>query len=414
MPKQKYNKEQFEFVKDLVSKGSSVTAATIKMCEKFGIEYKETIGRQFRNKVQKEIKVDSDLENVTQTETNQYSNIAVLSALKADGSIMSVKEYCDHYKLPFEEIRTYKLVTHGGKQAYYNLASNSIKTEKYEDFCIQLLEDISKIENRPKTLWRSDEIRTEESYLLIVDPADVHISKIADSFETGEEYNSQIAVQRVKEGVEGILEKVKGFHIDQIMFVGGNDILHTDTPKRTTTAGTSQDAEGMWYSNFLLAKQLYIEVLNRLLMVADVHFVFNPSNHDFLVGFFLADVIKTYFKDCKNITFDCSMAHRKYYTYGQNLIGTSHGDGGKAQDLPLAMAHEAKDWSSCKNRYFYIHHIHHKSSKDYMGVTVESLRSPSGTDSWHHRNLYQHAPKAIEGFLHSKMFGQIARITHLF
>ncbi len=45
-----------------------------------------------------------------------------------------------------------------------------------------------------------------------------------------------------------------------------------------------------------------------------------------------------------------------------------------------------------------MHHVHHKLSKDYQGVTVESLRSASGTDSWHHRNGYQHAPKAIEGF----------------
>mgnify|MGYP003331832918 CR=1 FL=1 len=55
-----------------------------------------------------------------------------------------------------------------------------------------------------------------------------------------------------------------------------------------------------------------------------------------------------------------------------------------------------------------------KSGKDYQGVTVEYLRSPSGTDSWHHRNGYQHAPKAIEAFIHSKNFGQVARLTHLF
>ena len=63
---------------------------------------------------------------------------------------------------------------------------------------------------------------------------------------------------------------------------------------------------------------------------------------------------------------------------------------------------------------FYIHHIHHKKSKDYMSVCVEALRSPSGTDSWHHRNGYQHSPKAIEGFLHHAEHGQVARFNHLF
>jgi len=251
--------------------------------------------------------------------------------------------------------------------------------------------------------------------LLVIDPADVHIGKLASSFETGEDYNSQIAVQRVKSGVEGILQKASGFTIDKIVFVAGNDILHIDTPKRTTTSGTPQDTDGMWYDNFLIAKKLYIDVLDTLLQIADVHFMYNPSNHDYQSGFFLADSIASWYNKCKNITFDTSIAHRKYYRYHNNLIGTTHGDGAKPQDLPLLMAQEAgEDWSNAKNRYVYIHHIHHKMSKDFIGVTVEALRSPSGTDGWHHRKGYQHAPKAVEGFIHSKSHGQMARLTHLF
>ena len=195
----------------------------------------------------------------------------------------------------------------------------------------------------------------------------------------------------------------------------GNDILHIDTPRRTTTSGTPQDTDGMWYENFLNAKKLYVDVIESLLTVADVHVTYNPSNHDYTNGFFLADVISSWFRKCKNVTFDVSIKHRKYFSYGQNLIGTTHGDGAKVQDLPLLMAVEAnKEWSKSKHRYVYTHHVHHKNAKDYAGVTVESLRSPSGTDSWHHRNGYQHNPKAVEGFLHHPKFGQVARLTHIF
>jgi hypothetical protein len=254
-----------------------------------------------------------------------------------------------------------------------------------------------------------------DGHLLVIDPADVHIGKLCDSFETGETYNNQIAVQRVLEGVQGILDKTSGFNIEKILFIGGNDILHIDTPRRTTTAGTPQDTDGMWYTNFLIAKQLYVEILEKLLTVADVHFTFNPSNHDYVHGFFLADVIRTWFKDCRQITFDCSISHRKAFKYGLNLIGTTHGDGAKNQDLPLLMATEFPlEWADTKHRYVYTHHVHHKISKDYIGVTVESLRSPSGSDSWHHIKGYQHSPAAVEGFLHHPTQGQIARITHLF
>ena len=290
--------------------------------------------------------------------------------------------------------------------------TNPLYKKKEEDkFYNELVSDLQKFSPVFPEIKRT---ASKEGHLLVIDPADIHVGKLAKAFETGEDYNSQIAVKRVLEGVQGILDKTSGFNIDQILFVGGNDILHIDTPKRMTTSGTPQDTDGMWYDNFLIAKQLYIDVLTMLLPIANVHFVFNPSNHDYTNGFFLADVIKTYFKDCKNITFDCSIAHRKYYSYFNNLIGTTHGDGAKQSDLPLLMAHESTDWSTCKHRYIYTHHVHHKTAKDHIGVTIESLRSPSASDSWHSRNGYTGVPKAIEGFLHHKEFGQISRITHIF
>lgn len=286
------------------------------------------------------------------------------------------------------------------------------KEEHKDEFTRALVASLS--EHAPKYPKIKRDFQSD-GHLLVIDPADVHIGKLASAFETGEDYNSQIAVQRVKEGVDGILHKSSGFNIEKILFIGGNDILHIDTPKRTTTSGTPQDTDGMWYDNFLTAKKLYVEVLEQLISVADVHFMYNPSNHDYTHGFFLADVIQTHFRNCENITFDCSIAHRKYYAYGKNLIGTTHGDGAKQQDLGSLMSIEAKDlWAYAEHRYYYTHHVHHKTAKDYINVTVETLRSPSGSDSWHDRNGYKGAPKAIEGYIHHPHCGQIARLTHIF
>ena len=57
---------------------------------------------------------------------------------------MTIKEYCEVYKIPFEDVRTYKLVTHTGKGAYYNIASNQIKGDGFEDFYKNLLSDLEK------------------------------------------------------------------------------------------------------------------------------------------------------------------------------------------------------------------------------------------------------------------------------
>lgn len=326
--------------------------------------------------------------------------------------ILGIREQADAVGLKIEDIPDGWLKSKTSSIRFKNPNFKPKEEKDLEEAARSLIEDMKNHSPSYPVIKRKP---SSESHCLVLDPADVHLGKLASSFETGEEYNNQIAVQRVKEGVQGILDKASGFNIDQIILVAGNDILHVDTPKRTTTSGTPQDTDGMWYNNFMLAVQLYVDVIEMLLPVADVHFMYNPSNHDYTHGFFLAQSVKAWFRQSKNITFDCSIAHRKYFRYHNTLIGTSHGDGAKMQDLPMLMATESKQWwSESDHRYMYVHHLHHKWSKDVFSVCVEGLRSPSGTDSWHHRNGYQHAPKAIEGFLHHQQHGQIARLTHIF
>lgn len=289
---------------------------------------------------------------------------------------------------------------------------------KHEDFREDLLQSLKSYSPNFDKIKRD---KVSDGHCLVLDIADLHIGKLASATESGEKYNVQKAVELATEGVAGILQKAEGFNIDQIVFVIGNDVLHIDNPAGTTTSGTKQDVDGMWYDNFMAAKDLYIAIIERLVTEWDVHVMHNPSNHDYMTGFMLADTVYSWFRNHPNITFDVSMAHRKYYQYGNNLLGTSHGDGAKMPDMPLLMANESKEmWSSTKFRYIYLHHIHHMrkinflSGQDYHGATVEYLRSVSYTDSWHHRKGYQHVPKCVTGFVHHKEFGQVARLTHLF
>lgn len=259
-----------------------------------------------------------------------------------------------------------------------------------------------------------------EKNLIVIDPADVHIGKLASDSETGQTYNVDIALKRMKDGIVELLNKTQGFPTEKIILVIGNDILHTDTPSRTTTAGTRQDTDGMWFDNYKKAHQMYVEILEQLQTLAPVHVVHCPSNHDWTSGFFLAQSIEAYFHNNKNITFDVSIGHRKYFKYGRNLIGFTHGDGAKETDLVNIMAHESKTlWAETDFRYWYLHHrhhmnkIHYKDGKDYIGGTVEYLRAVSAGDGWHDRNGYI-APQSIYCFIHSSTGGQVGRIMHHF
>tara|TARA_R100000081_G_scaffold15728_1_gene6534 strand:+ start:1232 stop:2323 length:1092 start_codon:yes stop_codon:yes gene_type:complete len=263
--------------------------------------------------------------------------------------------------------------------------------------------------------------RKKGNHLLVINPADIHIGKYASELETGEKYDCETAVMRVLEGIEGLIEKAQGFNVDRVLFCIGNDVLHIDNVYNTTTKGTHQDTDGKWWEHYEIALMLYVKCIETLRQIASVDVIHSMSNHDYQSGFHLAHTLKSWFRKADDVYFDISVANRKYYAYGDNLIGLEHGDGAKMDKLPLLMAQERPDmWSKSKYRYWYLHHLHHKikhkwlDAKDYIGVTVEYMRSPSSADSWHSRKGFCGAYKACEAFVHDKNSGQVARLTHYF
>ena len=290
---------------------------------------------------------------------------------------------------------------------------NQVDESLVFDNVIKLIEEHAPV--YPKKTYKKGD------HLLVINPADIHIGKYANELETGSAYNTDIAVERVLEGVRGLIDKSKGFDIDRVLFCIGNDVLHIDNVYGSTTKGTYQDTDGKWWEHYEIALKVYVSCVEMLREIAPVDCVHSMSNHDYQSGFHLAHALKSWFRNDKNISVDCGVSHRKYYTYGKNLIGLEHGDGAKMDKLPLLMAQEKpEEWSKTKHRYWYLHHIHHKvkhkwlDAKDFIGVSVEYMRSPSGTDSWHDRKGFTGVPKAVEGFLHDKNSGQVARFVHYF
>ena len=290
--------------------------------------------------------------------------------------------------------------------------------EYTRDEFLKSIEDL--ISNYSPSYPHIDYPKREDGHLLIINPADVHIGKFADSLETGEDYNIEIAKERVREGVKGILRNAEGFPIEKILFCIGNDILHTDNTMGSTTRLTPQDTDGKWFRHFTEALELYVEIVEMLIQIAPVDCVHSMSNHDYMSGFHLAHALKSWYRNTDSVYVDADPKHRKYYSWKNSLIGLTHGDGAKLNSLPLHMAQEEpKMWAETKYRYWYLHHLHHKqrykfmSSFDNIGVTVEFLRSPSGSDSWHYQKGYTGSIKAVEGFIHNK-YGQIAHLTHIF
>lgn len=312
----------------------------------------------------------------------------------------------------------------------------------------QLLDDIVEATKEHAPVYRDalpaaePEIATLDQHLMVLDPADVHIGKLAVKSETGYTYNSAIACERMERGAEQLLLKAEAHGVARILVVLGNDILHADRWVGQTTSGTPQDTDGLWHEWFLTALHAYVRMIEKLASGYPVDLIFAPSNHDWQSGFYLAQTVKAWFRNHPNVRFSdyyASPIHRKYYVYSGALIGVTHGDGAKESELPNLMQHEARaHWSATTYAYWYTHHEHHKRrtrhglqparvEKDLTGMTVisprraeegdnveiEVVRSPSAPDGWHHRKGYVNL-QAVETYLHDGSGAQVGRFTAWF
>jgi hypothetical protein len=289
----------------------------------------------------------------------------------------------------------------------------------YEQIRTEMMDEMKKLSPKVDRYKRK---KNKDPHCLVLDIADLHIGKLATMDGANDTYNVDIAIERAIKGSLSLIDKSKPYNIEKIFFIIGNDVLHIDNAKtRTTTSGTPQDTDGMWYDNFKIARGVYCHIINMLSTISDVHVIHCPSNHDYMTGFMLADAVNCYFHNNKNITFDVSNVHRKYVKYGKNLLNFSHGDGAKIDKIPYLAAHEVPQlWADTMYRYAFMHHIHHKqyykfmSGADFIGMTVEYLRSPSGSDRWHNDNGYTGSKVCIEAFIHHPDNGQVCRLTHNF
>lgn len=312
------------------------------------------------------------------------------------------------------------------------------KNEKEEFDPVGALEDYKPLD--PKLFAPRINTGAKGGNLLVVDLADVHFGKLCVTSETNHEYNIEAARHRVIEGTRGLLRQSSG--IGRILFVLGNDILHTENGK-STTSGTPQDTDGTYFTAWRAAQQATIDAISECAAVADVDLIHCMSNHDWRSGWALSQTIAAAMRGHSGVRateYNMSERHRKYYGFERNGLMLTHGDGTKEEKLYGHFASEARDLiSQWDHLYVYLHHMHHKitkrrgvdvfqSEKDHNGITaivsgaprpegkhvgIEYVRSPSPPDGWHDRNGYVNR-QAVEAFVHHPYDGQKARFTEWF
>jgi predicted phosphodiesterase len=277
----------------------------------------------------------------------------------------------------------------------------------------EFINDIKKLSPKIEKISYRQNVN-KEPLLLELNIFDLHLGKIAWSEETNHEYNLEIASDIFNRCIEEFIDETSNKNIERIVFPIGNDFFNSDKsyPFNSTTKGTPQEEDARWQKTFRLGRQLLVEAINKLQQIAPVDVIMVPGNHDFERNFYLGDSLEGWFYNNENVTVDNSANPRKYYKYGEVLIGYTHGNEEKVTDLPLIMANEKpNDWALSTFREFHLGHEHRKkeikfkSTEEYQGVIIRYFNSLSATDSWHHKRGYVGAKRSAEALLWDKTKG---------
>jgi len=269
--------------------------------------------------------------------------------------------------------------------------------------------------------WGNMPMEQHSNNLFVPCIFDLHIGKLAWGLETGEDYDYKIAMNRFRFALEDMIFKASSYKVERILFPVGNDIYNSDRafPFPQTTKGTPQMDDLRWQKLFRVGVQLITEAVIRLSKVAPVDVVMVYSNHDHERVFYLGETLSAVFNSHPGVFVDNDPPARKYYKWGDVLLGLAHGHNEKPQDLPLIMSSERpREWGMTTYRYWILGHLHHtqkfltQQSKDYRGVNVMYVTSPSSPDAWHASKAYTGAIKGAEGFVFKGEEGLVGTVIH--
>lgn len=264
--------------------------------------------------------------------------------------------------------------------------------------------------------------RERAAYLFEYSPFDLHLGKLAWGDETtGASYDVPIGVDLFNASLDFLHAKAMrlgGGTIDRILCVFGNDAMHVDSKRGETTAGTHMDFDSRYIKVYRRLVHIHRRAIDILRQTAPVDVVIIPGNHDELTSFHMGEVIAAAFENVPDVQINNGPTLRKYYEYGVNLFGFTHGDAERIAELPLAMAREVPEmWARCPSREWHIGHLHKSDEwqdrKKPMlvqdltsdkGIRIRRLTSLSGHDAWHTKHAYMDR-RACEGFLFHKTAG---------
>ncbi len=279
----------------------------------------------------------------------------------------------------------------------------------------KLLDAIREVFADPQTPKFEDAPPTgelDEDLCCIYPMGDPHLGMFSWAQETGDDFDLKIAEADLMAAVDSLVASAPA--ATHALFANLGDYFHSDNSEnRTARSGHSLDVDSRWAKVQGVGLKLMKRLIERALEKHQfVHVINEIGNHDDHGAVMLSLALALFFEGNPRVTIDTSPAKYHWYRFGKNLVGITHGDTVKIQDLPAIMAADRpQDWGETEHRFWLTGHVHHSrklAQTDLVGASVESFRTLAPKDAWHASKGYR-SQQDMKCIVLHKEWGEIGR-----
>ena len=253
----------------------NITHAAKIYAEKHNIEFTDSFRRKCSKYLNNMGAVSNDLDNETTTVSNNYSNDKEkpqrgFTAIGEDGQLMNIEDYCKHYGLDVNKIRSYKLISHSGIP-FYNVifyeevVEPAVTEQELKELILRGFEGVK----------YNPVYKETKNKIGVVKIADLHLGAYVDNLIRTKNFSIDILANKLSEAVNDINERnysTVHVHILGDLIESFTGLSHKNTWKGLDKAMVGAEAVK------LVVKILHDNFLSKITNLGEVKVV--AGNHD--------------------------------------------------------------------------------------------------------------------------------------
>ena len=241
---------------------------------------------------------------------------------------------------------------------------------------------------------------------------DAHCGMYAWAAETGRNFDLKIWQTQLQSALDLLISQSP--EADRCVIFNAGDWFHVQSSDfRTPASGHKLDADSRLGKIVRVGVDCMRWVIDRALQKHRHVCVRNTrGNHDTDLSTVFNAWLQSVYENEPRVSIPDNYAFRHYDLFGKNLLGYTHGDGSKLDQLPGLMAVEQREeWGRTDHHFWLTGHVHHKRTlkrQEYPGVIVESFSTMAPKDAWHAWKGYT-SEQGVESLLLHRELGMKAR-----